>query len=277
LIFPARIATLRAVAKTNDNYRAWLKAEFAERCERNPRYSLRGFARDLRVLPSRLSDILNAKQGMSGKVAREVSQRLGWSPTEAEQFVTLVESEHARSQTKRTLAQEKLEKFEHKTIDDEIFSVISDWYHLPLLELVMTDGFKPELKWIAKRLGISEITVEQAVRRLQSVGLLKCTRGKWEVTEKFPATTNGVPSSAIKKYHAQMLKKADQALYLQSVEEREFSSNCLAINPDDLPQMKEELKLFRRALEKKYKARSGKKQVYVMNTQLFSLTNAESI
>lgn len=213
---------------------------------------------------------------MSAKVAREVGDRLDWSASEKDFFVALVESEHARSKTKRAMAKQTLGQFEHKTLDNEVFSLISDWYHLAILELVLTDGFKPEPKWIAKRLSISPIQVEQAVSRLQTLGLLACHNGKWEVTEKFPATTSGTPSQAIKKFHSQILNKATDALYLQSVDERDFSSISVAINPDDLPEMKEEIKNFRRALERKYKARNHKRAVYSLNIQLFSLTQTET-
>jgi uncharacterized protein (TIGR02147 family) len=268
------IAILRGVIAAKTNYRTWLKDEFAQRCQRNPRYSLRSFARDLRILPSRLSDIFNGKQGMSVGVARRLAERLGWDAPEQEFFAALVESEHARSQTKRELARRKVADGNYQTLDHDTFALISDWYHFAILELVFTEGFRPQLKWIARRLAITEIEVEQAVERLVNLGLLIRHGEHWEVTQKFPATMSGVPSKAIKKFHAQIMKKAADALYLQEIERRDFSTISVAINPDDLPEIKEEIKKFRRALEQKYKARANKREVYALSMQLFSLTEA---
>ena len=139
-------------------YREWLKQEFSDRCRRNPRYSLRAFARDLLFLPSRLSDVLNGKQGLSAKTASQLARRLGLSQAETQEFIALVEAEDARSITQRTLAQAQLEQMKARPsafqgLDADTFAVISDWHHFALLELVTLDGFQPNRNWISRRFG----------------------------------------------------------------------------------------------------------------------------
>ena len=46
----------------------------------------------------------------------------------------------------------------------------------------------------------------------------------------------------------------------------------MAIDPEDLPAMKRELKNFRRNFEQKYKKAKLKKAVYCLSMQFFSLT-----
>lgn len=92
LIRHPALGRFRAVLGHRENYRVWLKAEFAERCQRNPGYSLRSFARDLKILPSRLGDILHGHQGMSVTVAKALASRLAWSESEREHFAALVEA-----------------------------------------------------------------------------------------------------------------------------------------------------------------------------------------
>src|SRR5689334_15303008 len=90
------------------DFRSTLRNELAERCRRNPRYSLRAFARDLGIEPARLSDVLNEKKGFSKTLALRLASRLGFSEKETERFVESVESLHARSKTARRIATERL-------------------------------------------------------------------------------------------------------------------------------------------------------------------------
>jgi hypothetical protein len=46
----------------------------------------------------------------------------------------------------------------------------------------------------------------------------------------------------------------------------------MAIDPQDLPAIKRELKTFRRNFEEKYKKPKAKKAVYCLSMQFFSLT-----
>ena len=90
------------------DYRSILKSEFAQRCDRNSGYSLRAFARDLKIHPSRLSAVLNGKKGLSKDSASDVAKILGFAPREAEMFCDLVEATHARSAAARGIAQASL-------------------------------------------------------------------------------------------------------------------------------------------------------------------------
>src|SRR4051812_22994437 len=91
------------------DYRQFLKREFGTRSRAQEKYSLRSFARDLGLAPSRLSEILNHKQGLSFDLAQRVGEKLGLNDRELELFCHLVESEHARSQVKRELAKTRVQ------------------------------------------------------------------------------------------------------------------------------------------------------------------------
>ena len=96
------------------DYRNTLRQELVNRCDRNPRYSLRAFARDLSLDPARLSDILNAKKGVYRlrlpKASRAVS---GSIRKKTELFCASVEALHARSKAARQAAKSKLRKMGH--------------------------------------------------------------------------------------------------------------------------------------------------------------------
>lgn len=265
---------------TRANYREWLREELASRCSRNPLYSLRAFARALDLRPSHLSEILRGNLGLSADSAGKVATHLDLSDSERTLFVTLVEASHSRNRARRETAKAKLATLDqaagYRTLDDEVFEVISDWQHYAILELAQTDKFVPRYTWIAEKLGLKRVEVEAAVRRLKAVGLLTTKDGKWTVSNKFPATKSGIPSAAIRKFHGQILGKATDALHLVPVARRDFSTMTFPVNPADLPSIGDEIREFRRALEKKYKARSGKTEVYALSVQFFPLTEVSN-
>jgi len=257
-------------------YRDLLKREFAARCARNPHYSLRAFARDLKFLPSRLSDVLNGRQGLSELSARHIAGGLSLSENERTWFSASVESHHARSRVRRRIAETSLEKMEdggrYKRLREDIFAVVADWYHFAILELTAVKGFRQDPRWIGRRLGIGTSVAELALERLEAVGLLKREGDMFVPTSSFVASPDEIPSEAVKRHHQQILEKAATALALQPVAEREFSANTLAIDPADLPAIKEDLKNFRRRLERKYKKSPNRTRVYCLAQQFFSLT-----
>lgn len=257
------------------SYRDLLTAEFNRRQVRNPRYSLRSFAKDLELSPGRLSEILSQKQGLSEEVASNVAKKLKLNAMETDYFINLVESEHARSKSKREIAKIRLKKFGHNPesqLKMEYFKIISDWYHFAIMELTNLHGFKNEPAWIANQLGITEKEAQEGVERMIQVGLLELKKKKLVGTKKtLVKTPSDVPSEHIKRHHFQVLKKALEALYNHDVDQRDFYTMTLAIDKESLPELKQVLKENHERLYRKAHSSKKKNKVYCYSVQLFSL------
>lgn len=133
------------------DYRSILKAELAKRCGANPRYSQRAFARDLDLSPSRLSEILSRRYGLSRVAAQGIAKRIGLAKEECRRFLDLVESEHARSKVAREAAKDRLNSdSEQSQLQMDAFAIVSDWYHFAILELTCLKDFVSDNRWIAK-------------------------------------------------------------------------------------------------------------------------------
>lgn len=258
---------------TSLDFRTYLRRELLLRTRRNPRYSLRAFARDLGMAPSKVSEILRGQAGISGAAAARISKKLAFPDAEARLFVTLVEL-GSRSQLKRREAERKLAELRashgFNDLELERFTVVSEWYHGAILELTRVDGFRSDPGWIASRLGLSRAETSSAVARLLELGLLRETKdGRWEPTEANLATPSGIPSRAIRAYHSQILHKADHAIEAIPVEERDFSALTLAINSSQLEEAREELRKFRRRFCSNLQSSPGKDRVYCLSIQFF--------
>ena len=67
--------------------KAWLAGELESRCQRNPKYSLRAFARDLAISAPRLSRVLSGTEGISRSAATSL-EAPGFVKEETTTFVT---------------------------------------------------------------------------------------------------------------------------------------------------------------------------------------------
>ena len=266
------------------DYRHILHKELTDRCESNPRYSLRAFARDLKLSPSRLSEVLNRKQGLSRQAAESITKTLGYGLEEAEYFCDLVSLKHARSVKEREDAKLRVFKVDFEKQRDELYSlqldsfkVISDWYHLGILELMKVKNFKHDTKWISRRLGVQIIQIELAIERLCRVGLMKIEDGKFVAVQSNGWVPGGIPSSSIRKFHRQVLEKALVAMETQAVEERFFSTRLMTLNRSDLPEAFDTITEFQKKFCVDLESESNKELLYCISMQLFKIVEEETV
>jgi len=153
----------------------------------------------------------------------------------------------------------------------EAFRVVSDWYHFAILELTEIEEFKSDVKWIAQTLGIGAKVCALAIDRLKKLELLEDNKGVLRQTAGFMATPSGIPSDAIKKFHQQILDKAQSALFTQTVDERDFSTMVFPVNEKDIPWAKDQIKSFRRQFLAKLQESKPKTRLYALAIQFFRL------
>ncbi len=263
--------------ETSD-YRQIIQHEFERRRRARSMYSLRAFSRDLQVLPSRLSEVLSGKKGLSRTAAQKIADRLGLSSTEKEVFCDLVDSQHARDKSLRKSAQIRLQKIKLSKSFHQLdaFHLISDWYHLSLLQLTKLDDFQSDVDWMAQVLGLPPLVVQSALDRLVRMGLMEKKGLEFQPTKDY-TTTPDVPSAAIREYHRQIHQKALIALETQTIGERDFSSVQMSFDVSDLPKVKKRIKDFRRRLCQDFSEGSGKKDVYCLSIGFFNLTPTKGL
>lgn len=258
------------------NYRNFLLWELKSRQEKNPLYSMRAFARDLNVRSSRLSEILNGKVGLSEKQAFKLVEKLHLEGEDKKIFIDLVLSVSGRNTLGKKIATERLnQRFNSsRQIKVDEFSMIADWYHVAILELMSTDNFDSSADFISKRLGISKATAEEAMERLLRLGLLEQTPEGLKLSEKNRSTENDIPSQAVRDFNRQILQKATDAIETQSVDERDFASIIFPIPKAKIGDFKKLLhKLQNEFLaDLDREAIQSKDSLYCLSTQLFELT-----
>ena len=123
--------------------------------KKNKSYSLRAFARDLKISPSRLSEILSNKQGLSPKKALEIGKSLKYSQKKLDWFCNLVGAEYSRSPYIKAQSKEKLAPFKNG-VQTDLYSTANapiklKWYHYIIRRLTAIKNFKSSPEWISKK------------------------------------------------------------------------------------------------------------------------------
>jgi uncharacterized protein (TIGR02147 family) len=266
-----------AMAQTIIDYQSILKSELARRMAVNPKYSLRAFSKDLEISPSKLSELLNYRQGLSMDSAKKIAHRMGLSPSESKYFCKLVEGADSRSKKNRVKAIAYLKKKNAKPflLSDAHSECFSSWIPLSLRELTLTKNFLWDESFISKRLGISVAEANYFMEQLLQCGLIiKKSQGVQRAVQS-TTTSKDIPSETIRRYHRSTLKKAQEALELQNIWERDFSSLTLAIPTKDVPKFKKKIAQFRKTLDTWSEwniKKNSPDEVYCISIQFFKMT-----
>ena len=237
---------------------------------------MRAFARDLNLAPSRLSEILNGKQGLSIDKARAIALALKLSETETQLMLDSVEHLHSKNPQKRREAGHRLNSRastpDYVSLSNDSFKAVSDWYHLAIVQLLELDGFDPSPVWIANALGIKRLEAKAALDRLIRLGVLVVLDGKVQAPSGFVSVSDGTQSEAVQSFHRQILYKALDALTNQSVDERDFSTSIFTMQKEDFRSACDSIKSFRRALSEAMSGASKKDDLYSLSVQLVKIT-----
>jgi uncharacterized protein (TIGR02147 family) len=159
------------------------------------------------------------------------------------------------------------------------FSVIADWYHSAILELIAVKGFRSDARWIAKRLGITVSEANTAIERLLNLEMLKRKKsGKLVNAVGSQTTLTKTPhtSQAQRRLQKQVLEMALSALEEIPVEKRSQTSVTMAINKKRLPEALEYIRRFRRDLSQFLEQDLDKDEVYHLGISLYPVTRTQS-
>jgi len=260
------------------SYQRLLRGEFEARVRKNPRYSLRAFSKFLEMEPAQLSRVLNGKQQISPSKALRIADLIFKSARDRKLFVGLVEVATTKSVSHKRQAMENILRVGSRdaagSLELESLRVISDWYHIAILDLTSLDGFVATPSRVASRLGISVSEAKLAVDRLKSLELLVVgDDGRLKKASAKLRTHTNVRSEALKTFHKQMIGKAAESLDEQPTENRYVVGKTFALNKADLPRLRELVEEFRSQVSELLESSPApKNSLYQLNVQLFELT-----
>lgn len=263
---------------------ALLKSYVQRRKKSFPGFSMRKMAHDMNVSSAFLTQVFSGKKSFPASRFGEVARHLALDSYEKQMLRTTL----AREQTNPGLLQE----FETSDVAKDVtnpnsFSdyaleiarnsvLLKDWYYPALLDLTTCKDFKSEPIWIAKRLGLSRMQVEVAVRELIHFGYLQVDNGELSKSSNRLRVSNPFGVEEIRSFHRKTLDKAKITLSetppnSDATKTREISSLTVAVNPAHFEAAR---KIVLDAIHEAAKllAAGDCTEVYSFSVQLFPLT-----
>jgi transcriptional regulator with XRE-family HTH domain len=236
-----------------------LRQEFLRRCRKNPSYSLRAYARQLGVDASLLSKIIRGQRNASENLVRLIAPQIGIKAADIPGILS-----------------NKKDLF-YSTLDEDIFAVISDWFHFAILELMKTTSFQGEPGWIAKRLNVNRSQVEDAIERLIRLEFVEEKNGTLSLRAKNNTWANNeMTSVARKQLQLQLAAKATEAIQDVPFEIRESGSLTVACSKRLVPEVKARIQKFRKELDEFIELQNEHEEVYQLMVSFFPLTKVSN-
>lgn len=224
--------------------------------------------------------LLQGKRPLRVKHAASLAKGLGLSSHERLYLQALIQYDSATDLEEKQLCSLWISEL-HPTQPTQVkeledFELVSNWLHMAILALSETEGADLSAEGIARRFGAKTNVAEvrAALQRLKTKGLIKYTdESRFEPTYQRITTADDVANEGAKKYHRSVMKIADDALGEQALDQREFQSFSIAIDPDKVALGKEMIRKFRTQFAKAVGAEPGK-EVYQLSIQFFQLTES---
>ena len=258
-----------------------LKQKLTEAKVKNPRLSVRSFARQMKISPGTMSLVLLGKRNLSLATALKLADILELDAVER----LSVKNELERERDVRAKAKSKTSPHEKNKslgttlrpnvyrIPDAQFDVMSEWYYYAILNLVQTDDFCMNPDWIAKRINLNPDVAKGALDALLRMNFITIEpSGKAKRTFQNIRTGEGNLNLSRRRANRQGLELAMESLDTKEFAEGDFSWMILPVNFKQVEEMKVTLRSYQRDFIDRYGLKTGANEVIRVGMQLFPLT-----
>jgi uncharacterized protein (TIGR02147 family) len=251
-----------------------MKKKYQELFERNPKFSVRAFARRIGMQPAATNEILKGSRRVSKKLAEKIAERLKLSPTEKHDLVKLFPETKNNTRSKKVSTHQPQMTLSNELGEAEI-KLTLNWVHFALLSLIKTTQFKSDVTWIADKFSVTEKQVKGAIENLiQSKLITRDENGNLSRTFERIHTSDNVPCETLKKAHLSDMKLAVDKLVSVDVTLRDYSSMVFRGNPQQIEKAKLILRKAQDEIEE-IMDQGDAQEVYKVCTYLFPLTVEE--
>lgn len=256
----------------------FLTAVFQARREKNPRYSLRAWCKQLGLTEAAsLSLVLNRKRPMSKKLASSLKSALCNTVDEGHYFDIIAAAANAED--------EQTELFYARIAADfrgakqpalarlEQFEVLKEWYHFVIMEMTRLEQFSEDIDWLYEGFAgqVSKHDLRSAMVRLVQLGYLRRQPGgKLERSDPYLESTTDVPNVALRNLHKEFIRQAVAAIDAQEQTRRDISGFHTTTSYKKIAEAKRKIASFRLELMA-FLDEPGGETVYQVNVQMFDL------
>jgi uncharacterized protein (TIGR02147 family) len=271
------------------NYRKFL-ADLFDHYKKKEGLSLRKLAKKADFgSHSYFKQIIHGNRNISEKSIIKISRAFKLSESESKYFSLLVNFSQANNIDDKNLFYKKLNKFRARDplyeLEEAQYLLFSQWYHIPIRELVNMVHFKEDFNWIANYLN-PPVTAEEAEKSIQlllKLGLLKRdTNGELQQADPTITTGDEAKNIAVTNYHIEMLQLAKRSISETEYFWRDLSCLTIILSREEFLFIKKQISDFRKNILQYLRDRKSgefpeeiggeEKHLYQLNMQFFNLS-----
>lgn len=262
--------------KTNKSHLI-LKKAYARLKKTNSKFSIRALALKIGVSHVFMMKLLKGTASIPDKKISTLIKVLGLDDLSQGELKEAILYDAVKEKIKAfpNLSQNKKSPSEnYEEFPLHHLSILTEWYYLPILDLLTCDFSPKSCENIAQILGIKEYEVLAALEKMKDLGLASLEDAEWKKTNlkmRFPAN---IPSEITKNYYKKILEKAIKEVSNSNSEryqKRSITNLSVAVNPENIQKAKEKLQacLYEIAND----ASEGEcKEVYFLTTCFYPLS-----
>ncbi len=266
------------------DYRAFLRAFYAQNKQPGHGFSLRAFSKRARLRSSNyLKLVMDGDRNLTADMAQRFAESCSLRGQAAEYFCELVAYNQAKSTAERERVYARLSRFKRyrkvHRLDRAQEAYFSCWYIPVVRELAARADFDERPQWIARKLlpAIAPREAAQAIAVLLELGLLvRGPSGRLQQADALVQTAERPLGHHLVRYHRAMLERASEALDRVPREQREIGSVTLCLSEPRMAELKAQLESFRAELLQRYCADDSSTRVVQVNLQMFPLSVKEA-
>jgi uncharacterized protein (TIGR02147 family) len=240
--------------------RATLLAEFESRQSKNPRYSLRSFARSLRTSPATLSLILRGVE--QWKVSKELA-------------LSLLELANV-PETARTWVQKKMGGHAQSSLAENHYDLLTSWLNSVVYTFIELPQDLRTVSEISRKTKIPQDVIRSTLCLLEDRGLLsKDENGVYHQKTPDINAGDGLPNEKVRAHHDDSLKLAHLALEKITADRRDFTTQTFVGSLATLSEVRKEIREFHARVAAIMDERADNDQVFRMTVALFPFEFSE--
>ena len=263
------------------DYRVFLREFYESKKKEIPYFSLRYIGNRVGMDPGNIVKLFQGKRNLSKKLIASFVRLCKFNAKEARYFETLVKFNKAKKESEvKRLFEEliSIKDIRSVKIRADQYEFYQRWYYTAVAALLNFYEFKGDYKALAGQL-IPPISVKQAkesIRLLEKLTIIKREKdGRYVLTNTLITTGEEWRSLAVRKFQEETIKLALDSLTNHPKKERDISTLSITVSPEDLKEIKELTREYRKSILKIVDESESPDRAYQLNIQLFPLTKAK--
>lgn len=241
-----------------------LKLILLERQKKDPDSSLRTFAKDLGISPSRLSLLLNDKIDLTRELLEKIKSGNSLAGEEKKNLTDCYEHYYSQTivETTRVLKEEEIHK-------------LSGWETSAIMTYLDAEVGPNTLESMSKYFGVGEDTIKQVLETLIALEMIDRTEGQYFLLAKKSLTKFKPDQQRFKHSFMEVCGRGVECINWTDEQMRDFYDCTFSIPVDQIPKLKKHIAKFVTEFDEStmhYK----KGEIYRLNLQLFPLRDGKN-